>query len=111
MAGGESLDMLRAAADAIQVSKLYWRLVDQSAPALTFPEAFYMATKGGGAFFGKAGSFEEGYTLDALVLDDKPLRTTRDLALPQRLERALYRSGDLKLVQKYVDGEPLLNGA
>lgn len=107
VAGGESLDMLRAAADAIQASKLYWRLVDQSDSALTFPEAFHMATKGGGAFFGKAGSFEEGYMLDALVLDDKTLRTTRDLTLPQRLERALYRSGDLRLVQKFVDGAAL----
>ena len=111
VAGGESLDMLRAAADAVQVSKLYWRLVDQADSALTFPEAFYMATKGGGAFFGKAGSFEEGYMLDALVLDDKALRTTRDLTLPQRLERALYRSGDLRLVQKFVDGVSLFGDA
>jgi len=107
VAGGESIDMLRAAADAIQVSKLYWRLVDQGAAALTFPEALYMATKGGGSFFGKAGSFEPGYMLDALVLDDRPLRTACDLTLPQRLERALYLSGSLKLVQKYVDGVPL----
>jgi guanine deaminase len=108
VAGGDSVDLLRAAADAIQASKLYWRLVDQSASALTFPEALFMATKGGGAFFGKAGSFEPGYMLDALVLDDKPLRTACDLTLPQRLERALYLSGDLKLVQKYVDGAALL---
>ena len=109
VAGGESIDMLRAAADAIQVSKLYWRLIDQADHALTFPEAFYMATKGGGSFFGKAGSFEEGYMLDALVLDDSALRTTLDLTVPQRLERALYLSGDLKLVQKYVDGKPILD--
>ncbi len=29
-----------------------------------------MATKGGGEFFGKVGSFEEGYEFDAVVLDD-----------------------------------------
>ncbi len=107
VAGGESLDMLRAAAEAIQASKLYWRLVDQSASALTFPEVFYMATKGGGSFFGKAGSFEKGYMMDALVLDDHALRTTCDLTLPQRLERALYRSGEIVLVEKYVGGIPL----
>ncbi|HPF88537.1 MAG TPA: amidohydrolase family protein [Candidatus Limiplasma sp.] len=107
VAGGESIDMLRAAAEAIQASKLYWRLIDQAAPALTFPEVFYMATKGGGSFFGKAGSFEPGYMLDALVLDDRALRTTCDLTLPQRLERALYRSAEIKLTQKYVDGTPL----
>ncbi|MFH1512889.1 MAG: amidohydrolase family protein, partial [Bacillota bacterium] len=107
VAGGECIDMLHAAADAIQVSKLYWRLIDRECPALTFPEAFYMATKGGGAFFGKAGSFEPGYLFDALVLDDRALRTTRELTLPQRLERALYLSGHIRLIQKYVDAEPL----
>lgn len=108
VAGGESLDILRAAAEAIQSSKLYWRLVDQSQPALTFPEVFYLATKGGGSFFGKAGSFEAGYLFDALVLDDSLLRTTCDLTLAQRLERALYRSGEIRLVQKYVGGSPVL---
>lgn len=111
VAGGQNVDMLRAAADAIQMSKLYWRLVDQGAAALSFSEALYMATKGGGSFFGKAGSFEPGYMLDALVLDDAALRTACDLTLPQRLERALYLSGELKLVQKYVDGVALLREA
>ena len=111
VAGGESIDMLRAAADAIQASKLYWRMVDQTQPALTFAEAFYMATKGGGSFFGKAGSFEKGYLFDALVLDDQDLRTACDLTLPQRLERAVYLSGELKLVQKFVDGHPVLEEA
>ena len=30
----------------------------------------YLATKGGGAFFGKVGSFEPGYEFDAIVMDD-----------------------------------------
>jgi guanine deaminase len=108
VAGGESIDMLRIVTNAVQFSKLYFRMVEESDPALTFPEVFYMATKGGGSFFGKCGSFEEGYALDALVLDDRALRTTVDLTVPQRLERALYLSGDLKLVQKFVDGNPVL---
>ena len=76
VAGGESIDMLRIVTNTVQFSKLYWRMVEPSEPALTFPEVFYMATKGGGSFFGKCGSFEEGYMLDALVLDDTKLRTT-----------------------------------
>ena len=32
-----------------------------------------MATLGGGAFFGKSGSFEEGYEFDAVVRDDASL--------------------------------------
>lgn len=36
---------------------------------LWFHEAFYLATKGGGQFFGKVGSFERGYAFDALIID------------------------------------------
>ena len=41
IAGGTSVSILRAMADAIQVSKLYWRLVDSSMKPLTVEEAFY----------------------------------------------------------------------
>ena len=51
IAGGHSLSMLRAIADAIQVSKLRWRLVDDSLKPLSLEEAFYMATMGGGLFW------------------------------------------------------------
>ena len=61
IAAGSSLSILRAMADAIQVSKLYWRLADSSVRPLTLEEAFYMGTEGGGSFFGKVGSFKEGY--------------------------------------------------
>ena len=54
------MSMFRCMADAIGASKLYWRLVDQDSRPLTMEEAFYLATKGGGAFFGQVGSFEEG---------------------------------------------------
>ena len=56
IAGGHSLSMLRAVADAVQVSKLRWRIVDDSLKPLSLEEAFYMATVGGGAFFGKVGT-------------------------------------------------------
>ena len=77
VAGGAHLSIFRAMTDAIQCSKLRWRMVDQSLPALTMPEALYMATKGGGEFFGKVGSFEKGYEFDAIVMDDADLPTTR----------------------------------
>ncbi len=34
---------------------------------------FFLGTKGGGSFFGKVGSFEEGYEFDGLVIDDANL--------------------------------------
>ena len=42
---------------------------------LTVEEAFYMGTEGGGSFFGKVGSFKEGYEFDAVVLNDSTILT------------------------------------
>ena len=106
VAGGAHLSIFRAMTDAIQASKLRWRLVDQDLPALTMPEALYMATKGGGAFFGKVGSFEPGYELDAVVLDDAALPTTRPCTLAERVERVVYLS-DGQPCAKYVAGRRL----
>ncbi|MDD3213938.1 MAG: amidohydrolase family protein [Eubacteriales bacterium] len=111
VAGGQTIDLMRAVTDAVQVSKLYWRLLNQQDKALTLAEAFYMGTKGGGAFFGKVGSFEAGYEFDAVVLDDSGLPHPQELTVKERVERAMYLSGDCKLVQKYVAGEPILNTA
>ena len=106
VAGGAHLSLFRAVTDAIQSSKLRWRLVDQTVPALTLPEALYLATKGGGEFFGKVGSFEPGYEFDAIVMDDAALPTTRACSLPERLERMVYLS-DGAPCAKYVQGRRL----
>ena len=92
VAGGAHLSIFRAITDAIQCSNLRWRLVDQELSALTLPEALYMATKGGGAFFGQVGSFEPGYELDAVVMDDSALPTPRPCTLAERVERVVYLS-------------------
>ena len=108
MAGGANMSMFRCMADAIGVSKLYWRLADQSRKPLTMEEAFFLATKGGGSFFGKAGSFEEGYEVDALVLDDSGIRTTKELNTKERLERYIYLAEEGgQIVGKYVAGKEL----
>lgn len=108
VAGGANLSMLRCTADAVAVSKLRWRLVDQDLAALTTQEALYLATIGGGSFFGKVGSFEEGYEFDALVMDDSAIATPRDLSLWDRLERYIYLADEGgKLVRKYVAGQEI----
>lgn len=106
VAGGAHLSIFRAMTDAIQCSKLRWRLVDDSLAALTLPEALYLATKGGGEFFGKVGSFEPGYEFDAIVMDDSALPTTRKCTLTERLERVVWLSDGLPLA-KYVAGRRL----
>ena len=107
IAGGHSLSMLRAIADTIQVSKLRWRLVDNSLQPLSLEEAFYMATMGGGAFFGKVGTFAEDYEFDALILDDSRLRHPQPLTARERLERLIYLSDDNCITGKYVSGNKI----
>lgn len=108
IAAGQSDSIFRAMTDAIQVSKLYWRMVDQSVRPLTFPEAFYMATRGGGQFFGRVGSFEAGYEFDAVVLDDGCIPHPQPLSPIQRLERAVYLQLDMKgITAKFVRGQRL----
>ena len=105
VAGGHTAFMFRSIVAAIQVSKLYWRLVDSTAKQLSFPESFYLATKGGGSFFGKAGSFEKGYEFDAVVLDDSSLPHPQKLTVEERLERAVYSELDREGIrEKYVRG-------
>ena len=109
VAGGHSASIFRAITDAIQVSKLYFRMVDESCRPLVFSEAFYLATKGGGAFFGKVGSFERGYDFDAVVLDDTVLPHPQSLSLAERMERAVYLGLDeKKITAKYVAGRRIL---
>ena len=109
VAGGHSDSIFRAITDAIQVSKMYWRYVDQTMKPITFPEAFYMATLGGGAFFGAVGSFAEGYAFDAVVLDDTALVHPQELSVSERLERAVYLGLDTHGIRaKYVNGEKII---
>lgn len=108
IAGGQSVSIFTAMVEAMQLSRLYWRHIDSTKKPLSFPEALYMATKGGGRFFGKAGSFERGCEFDAIVIDDSTLPHPQELNLRQRAERAVWLGGDQKgLVAKYVRGERL----
>lgn len=105
VAGGHTESMLRAVCDAIQVSKLYWRIVNHNDRPLSFSEAFYLATKGGGSFFGKVGSFENGYEFNAVVLDDSLIPHPGRLTVSQRLESAAYGALDVfGLCAKFVSG-------
>lgn len=107
VAAGSTENMFTAMAYAIQASKLYWRLKDDTKKPLTAQEAFYLATKGGGEFFGKVGSFEEGYEMDAVVLDDSRLEHPQELGIKERLERMIYFAGDREVCAKYVKGKKI----
>ena len=108
IAGGSTPSIFRAMADAIQVSKLRWRLVDQTLAPLTAAEAFWLGTAGGGAFFGKVGAFEPGWEADVLVLDDRRLRCPNPLTPEQRLERLIYLAEDRDITDKFARGEKIM---
>ena len=109
VAGGHSDSIFRAITDAIQVSKMYFRMVNEEYSPLVFSEAFYLATKGGGAFFGKVGSFEVGYEFDGVVMDDSILLHPRPLNLAERMERAVYLGLDEKnITAKFVAGRKII---
>lgn len=106
IAGGYSICIFRAMADAVYLSKLKWLESKKQDDFLTIPEAFYLGTKGGGQFFGRVGSFEPGYELDALVIDDRNLGTPADhLTLEERLERVIHLADDRNFTARYVAGE------
>lgn len=107
IAGGTKESIFFAMAEAIRVSKLRWRLVDDTKAPLTVEEAFFLGTKGGGAFFGKVGSFEEGYELDAVVLDDEALPHPQSLSVRERLERMIYLSDERHIAAKYTAGRQI----
>ena len=122
VAGGVHTSIFRAMTDAIQVSKLRQALIAPKEKSLTLEEAFYLGTAGGGSFFGDAGSFEEGWDFDAIIIDDSSLNAFANtpgrnkqaidkeagMCLHDRLERVVYLSDDSHIIKKYVRGNPVL---
>lgn len=98
--GGHRLSMAYTMISAIQTSKILQSQTGEK--GLTMAEAFYLATKGGGSFFGKVGSFEEGYAMDALIVEDPPC--TGKLSVEERLQRWIYTGDDRNIVARFVNG-------
>lgn len=107
VAAGSKLSLLSAMAEAIKASKMRWRYVEETERPLTIPEIFYLATVGGGSFFGKVGTFEEGYAFDAVVMDDSRL-ADETMSLYERLERLIYMPEESRIIAKYVEGKNIL---
>lgn len=106
LAGGSSVSMLDVAAKAIRVSKLL--KTTGGGERLTVPEAFYLATSAGAVFFGDKPGFQAGCPLHAVVLNDGHMINTPGLSLPERLERAIYLSRDVKIEAVYAQGRKIL---
>ena len=108
---GNTCSMLSIMISAIQLSKLIWKHSEKKLDFLSTSEAFYLATRGGGSFFGKVGSFEKGYEFDALVVDDSSF-SFNSHTLEERIQKFIYRGDDRNILYRYVAGtlveEPFL---
>lgn len=106
IAGGNVLGIFGVMAGAIQASKMKWIESQGQLEPLSSSEAFFLGTKGGGSFFGKVGSFEEGYEFDALVIDDGDLRIG-ELSLEERIQKFIYTGSEKNIQVRYVKGQEL----
>lgn len=104
---GHQIGIYKVIVQAVQASKMNWYYSGKKENCLTLSEAFYMGTKGGGEFFGKVGSFEEGYSFDALVIDDENLGERDVRSSEERLQRFIYCGDDRNIVKRYVQGKLL----
>lgn len=105
IAGGHKIGLNEAIVRAVQLSKLL-SLEDEDARPLSICESFYLATKGGGQFFGRTGSLEPGFDLDALVIEDDPL-LAEIYTVEDRLEKFLYTGDDRNIIARYVQGNAI----
>ena len=103
ISGGHDLSIFKMMVYAIQVSKAHYQQ-HRERPFLTLSEAFWLATKSGGSFFGKVGSFEPGYEFDALVIDDSDLNHD-NYSLSERIERYIYLGDDRQIVHRFCRGQ------
>ena len=115
VAGGDTLELLRHLPFVTDASYARWNLTERQDPmeepkGLDLPAAFYLASKGGGSFFPqKAGSFEEGFCFDAVVLDDQRLSDEWHSYNPiERLERLTRMGDDREIHAKYINGKKVL---
>ena len=105
VAGGSTLNLFANLKLAIQLSKVINHGGRNNYKRLTAKEALYIGTLGGASYFGKAGSFMEGYDADILVIDDvKGDPSSMKFGIEDRLERLMYNASESFLVAKYIDG-------
>ncbi|TJX65933.1 guanine deaminase [Soehngenia saccharolytica] len=102
ISGGNTLSIPQSIVSTIQASKIKWLESDKELYPLSFSEVFYMATKGGGKFFGKVGSLERGYKADLLVIDDSNLLDINKFGVLERLQKYIYSGNENNIIAVYV---------
>ena len=106
VSGGSGFSIFRVIHYTLQMSKMKWVHGGHKEAFLSLSETFWLATKSGGSFFGKVGSFEPGYAFDALVIDDSDLNFD-NYTLQHRLERYIYLGDDRQLTHRFCQGKEI----
>lgn len=101
---GHDISIAKVMRSAIQASKIAWLTSNKELSPISLSEAFYLGTKSGGSFFGKVGSFENGYEFDALIIDDSSLDIGYEKTLHERIERFIYAGDDRHIIKRFIKG-------
>ena len=107
IAGGHLPGIYTQASRSVQLSKLKAFYEPEANRAIPFENAFFMATKEGGALFGKVGSLEPGYEFDALVIRDfsDPFREIRP---EETVERFCYTGNPTDILAGFIHGKAVI---
>lgn len=105
---GHEISIPQVMRSVIQSSKIAWLDSDKKLAPVSLSEAFYLGTKSGGSFFGKVGSFENGYEFDALIIDDTDLDIGFEKTLQERIERFIYTGDDRHIIKRFIKGKEIV---
>ncbi|RMX38807.1 hypothetical protein pdam_00016762 [Pocillopora damicornis] len=112
VSGGESPSMLVAIRDCVKASNAISFGKSEEFTALTYEEAFFLATLGGSQVLGlddKIGNFEVGKDFDALLIDvevpDSPFDCFDADDSKDAVQKFLYLGDDRNIRQVYVAGK------
>jgi len=102
--GGHTLYMPHEIVRAIEISKIRSLYHPEETP-LKLCEAFYLATKAGGAFFGQTGSLETGCSADFLITDIPDFQ--QDRTVEEQLQYFIYHGTAQDIREVYVNGRSI----
>ena len=106
ISAGHHIGVYTQAARSIQLSKLKNFYEPEGNRKISFPEAFWIATKQSGQLFGGTGSLEPGSIFDALVIDGLS-DAARKLSPVQTVERFCYIGTKENIKARYLNGEAI----
>ena len=104
ISAGHHTGVYTQAGRSVQLSKLKHFYEPDGNRAITFPEAFWMATKQSGQLFGGTGSLEPGSVFDAIVIRDMSDAAVK-LTPEQTVERFCYAGTKEDIRERYMSSK------